>query len=819
LGSDHERQKERAEQISTREFDMPELNREITEKLKATAGKLGSMDPHDRKAVIVVGADLEETAGRVPREMTGLRDLLHLCLQCLRRIYEQAGEGCGELPNAVAGALGLAASLPTDDAGFRRQVSQARESLASTLEPTLPTLDAIAASLVQLEPGDVDGLGRVGRALGQARGSLAPAVHSMIDEAIATITKACLRGSNDGEAIAWVGDLLERVMHALDERPSAAVGAESSSSRPSAAEHVPGGPPAECAGSGETLADADPGLVAEFVTESTEYVQGAEACLLGLEINPDDMEAVRTVFRAFHTIKGTSAFLGFNLVSEFAHRAENLLSRIRDREIRYGGGYADLALRSIDMLKELLVSVEGYAPGKTLIRPGSYDRLLAILADPEAAGYSGETCGGLQPAATAGGSAGSVAPQPAASQQSKSSGETVESVRVSTERLDRLIDMVGELVIANSMVVQDEKVVDRSDHGLTRKVAHMAKIVRELQDHSMSMRMIPLRGTFQKMARVVRDVARKSGKSVRFVSDGGDTEMDRNMVDVINDPLVHMLRNSVDHGIESPDEREKKGKPQEGEVSIAAYHSGGSVVIEIVDDGRGICRDGVIRKALERGLIQQDQALTESEVFALIFEPGFSTAEKVTSVSGRGVGLDVVKKGIDALRGRIEVRSEPGEGCTFLLRLPLTMAIIDGMVVSAGAERYIIPALSVVRSLRPEPSSIWTILEGGEVLSLDGDLLPLIPLGTTFAVKGAQADPTQAIAVVVESEGKRAAVLVDDLLGKQQIVVKSLGKAFGHIQGISGGAIMPDGRVGLILDVSGLLALAENYSASGAMTV
>jgi len=290
--------------------------------------------------------------------------------------------------------------------------------------------------------------------------------------------------------------------------------------------------------------------------------------------------------------------------------------------------------------------------------------------------------------------------------------------------------------------------------------------------------------------------------------------MDRNMVDVINDPLVHMLRNSVDHGIESPDERKRLGKPREGTVSISAYHSGGSVVIEIKDDGRGICRESVVRKALEKKLIQQDQVLTDSEVFSLIFEPGFSTAQKVTSVSGRGVGLDVVKKGIDALRGRIEVRSEAGKGCTFLLRVPLTMAIIDGMVVTSGAERYIIPALSVVRSLRPDAASIWTILEGGEVLSLDGDLLPLVRLGTVFDVKNAKVDPTEAIALVVEGEGRRAAVLVDDLLGKQQIVIKSLGKAFGQIKGISGGAIMPDGRVGLILDISSLLALAESKSAS-----
>ncbi|HVP57089.1 MAG TPA: chemotaxis protein CheA [bacterium] len=781
----------------------------MSERLKAAADKLGSMAPSDRNTVVVVGAELEETTGQIPREWSALRDLLYLCLQCLQKVYESGGDGCGDLLAAVAGALNLAGNLPGEEAACERELSRAREALASQLEPAPPTLDAIAAKLVQLEPGDAEGLGRIGRALGEARNSLAGELHGIIDEAIATINRACQQNLSDAAAIAQVGSLLERAMKSLDDKQSGLAGPVGGAAAPSpqvsASQPMAEAQPAACLSPEETLADADPGLVGEFVTESSEYVQGAEASLLGLEANPDDAEAVRTVFRAFHTIKGTSAFLGFNLVSEFAHRAENLLSRIRDGEIRYGGGYADLALRSIDMLKELLATVEGYAPGKTLSRPAGYDQLLTILGNPEAAGYSGEARGGpAEPAKDAAGAA----------RQSTSGSETVETLRVSTERLDRLIDMVGELVIANSMVVQDEKVIFGSDQGLTRKVAHMAKIVRELQDHSMSMRMIPLRGTFQKMARVVRDVARKSGKCVKFVSDGGETEMDRNMVDVINDPLVHMLRNSVDHGIESPDERKRLGKPREGTVSISAYHSGGSVVIEIKDDGRGICRESVVRKALEKKLIQQDQVLTDSEVFSLIFEPGFSTAQKVTSVSGRGVGLDVVKKGIDALRGRIEVRSEAGKGCTFLLRVPLTMAIIDGMVVTSGAERYIIPALSVVRSLRPDAASIWTILEGGEVLSLDGDLLPLVRLGTVFDVKNAKVDPTEAIALVVEGEGRRAAVLVDDLLGKQQIVIKSLGKAFGQIKGISGGAIMPDGRVGLILDISSLLALAESKSAS-----
>ena len=831
---------------------MPELNDAIREAIRATTAKLGSMNPCDRDSVVVIGAELEETAGRVPRELSGLKDLLFLCLQCLQRVYEEGGQGSAGTVAAVSSALCLAESLSFDQPDCEARLRQARDQLGAELAPAgqpggesagpesgAPTLDAIAASLVQLEVGDAEGLGRIGRALAGLRDSLACEVHGAIDQAIEIAAKGCEAGSTDAAAATRVGELLEQAMRTIDRAQSGKQAGVARAQAGSQETTAGGGQAAASTGCEEPQIDLDPGLMGEFVTESSEYVQGAEACLLALEANPDDIEAVRTVFRAFHTIKGTSAFLGFNLVSEFAHRAENLLSRIRDGEIRFGGGYADLALRSIDMLKELLKSVEAYAPGAALKKPEAYDELLTVLADPEAAGYSSAGSGEASAAAGSAGAtpvqaaaqagAAGVAPPTAApakaaapqdgATQARAAAETVESVRVSTERLDRLIDMVGELVIANSMVVQDENVVGGASEDLTRKVGHMAKIVRELQDHSMSMRMIPLKGTFQKMARVVRDVARKSGKSVRFVSDGGETEMDRNMVDVINDPLVHMLRNSVDHGIEPPEDREAKGKPREGTVSISAYHSGGSVVIEIADDGRGINREGVMRKAIERGLIREDQVLTDSEVFALIFEPGFSTAQKVTSVSGRGVGLDVVKRGIDALRGRIEVRSEPGKGCTFLLRLPLTMAIIDGMVVRVGGERYIIPALSVVRSVCPELASISTVLEGGELFSLDGDLLPLVRLGNVFAADSAQTDPTQAIILVIEGEGRRAALLVDELLGKQQIVIKSLGKAFGQIRGISGGAIMPDGRVGLIIDVSGLLALAESSGVKEAVGV
>ena len=299
------------------------------------------------------------------------------------------------------------------------------------------------------------------------------------------------------------------------------------------------------------------------------------------------------------------------------------------------------------------------------------------------------------------------------------------SIRVSTERLDRLIDMVGELVISHSIVAQDKVVTGANDHELLRKIAQTGKIVREMQDLSMSMRMVPLKATFSKMVRLVRDVSRKVGKNVNLVTEGEDTEIDRNMVDVINDPLMHMVRNSVDHGIESPEVRKEMGKPRSGTVKLSAYHAAGKVVVEIKDDGKGLSRDAILAKAKERGLVGEEASPSDREIFKLIFEPGFSTAETVTDVSGRGVGMDVVRKNIDSLRGQVEIESEMGKGSVFRVSLPLTLAIIDGMVVRVSSETYIVPTVSIVTSLKPAPEQLATVFNKGKMLSLQGGLLPL----------------------------------------------------------------------------------------------
>jgi two-component system chemotaxis sensor kinase CheA len=355
------------------------------------------------------------------------------------------------------------------------------------------------------------------------------------------------------------------------------------------------------------------------------------------------------------------------------------------------------------------------------------------------------------------------------------------------------------------MVAQDTTVVNSQNHGLAKKVSHASKIVRELQDISMSMRMVPMKATFSKMARLARDVARKLGKNVTFLTEGEDTEIDRNLVDIINDPLVHMVRNAVDHGIEMPEARRAAGKSEQGTVRIAAYHSAGSVVVEISDDGKGLDREMLLAKARERGLIGDTGDFSDREVFNLIFAPGFSTAQVVTDVSGRGVGMDVVKRNIELLHGTVEIRSEKSVGSIFKMSLPLTLAIIDGMVIRVGRETYVIPTISIIRSIKPAAGDLATVFQQGEMLRLRDRLIPLYRLSRVYGIDDAQEDLQQAIVVVVEDEDRYAGLVVDELVSRQQVVIKSLGERLKNIPGISGGAIMPDGRVGLILDIGSLL--------------
>lgn len=389
-----------------------------------------------------------------------------------------------------------------------------------------------------------------------------------------------------------------------------------------------------------------------------------------------------------------------------------------------------------------------------------------------------------------------------------------ETVKVDAHRLDQLVDMIGELVIAESMVCQSQELADNLSTDLTRHVSQLDKITRELQEMAMGLRMVPVRATFQKMARLVRDLARKTGKEVLFNMRGEDTELDKTVVDRISDPLVHMVRNSVDHGLENDAAaRRAAGKPAAGTVTLRAYHSGGNIQIEISDDGQGLNRAAILQKAQERGLIEDGgESMADKDVWQLIFEPGFSTAAALTEVSGRGVGMDVVKRNIEALRGEIDIHSEAGVGSRFTIQLPLTLAIIDGMVVRVSNERYIIPTLSIIVSVRPAPEDLHSVVGTIETMKLQGEIIPLFRLHELFELDGAIEDPTEGTVVVLENGGRRVGLLIDEILGQQQIVIKSIGESLKGTPGIAGGAIMPDGQVGLILDIPGVVRLASETS-------
>jgi two-component system chemotaxis sensor kinase CheA len=396
------------------------------------------------------------------------------------------------------------------------------------------------------------------------------------------------------------------------------------------------------------------------------------------------------------------------------------------------------------------------------------------------------------------------------------------TVKVETQKLDGLIDLVGELVITQSLITSNSSIKELKEQKINKDLAQVSRITSELQRNAMSLRMVQINNTFRKMSRLVRDLAHKFEKDVEFQSQGDDTEIDRNMVESLYDPLVHMIRNALDHGLELPKERLAKGKSPKGLVLLKAYHQGGNVVIELSDDGKGLDTDKVIQKAMAQGLVAPGENLSPVAIHNLVFQPGFSTVDKVTDISGRGVGMDVVKKSIELLRGKVDFTSKPDEGSTFTIRLPLTLAIIDGMIVRVGDNRYILPTISINQSFRPKPEDYFTVKNQGEMIKVRENLLPLVRLNRLVNVADAITDPARALVVVVENEGQRCCLMVDEVLGKQEVVIKSLGERLKYVRTLAGGTILGDGKVGLILDVNGLfesedgLGLFESGGGDGA---
>ena len=384
------------------------------------------------------------------------------------------------------------------------------------------------------------------------------------------------------------------------------------------------------------------------------------------------------------------------------------------------------------------------------------------------------------------------------------------SIRVDTEKIDKLINLVGELVITQSMITDlGEKFTPTQLPLLQERIVQLERNTRELQERVMSIRMLPIGTAFNRFPRLVRDLAGKSGKKIQLTLSGEETELDKTLIEAIGDPLTHLVRNSADHGLELPADRVAAGKPEQGTIHLNAYHDGGSICIVVEDDGRGLNRQKIVAKALEKGIISEGESLTDDEAWLLIFRPGFSTADKITDVSGRGVGMDVVKRNIEALGGSVAIQSTEGKGSRLTLKLPLTLAIIDGMTVRVGKESYIIPLLSVTESIRPKPADLQTVVGKGEVVNLRGEWVPMVRLYEVFDVSPEYTDPSQALLVIVEAEGKRVAIFVDELTGQQQVVIKSLEQNYKKVEGISGATILGDGQVAVILDIPGLVKLAR----------
>ena len=581
-------------------------------------------------------------------------------------------------------------------------------------------------------------------------------------------------------------------------------------------------------------------LLAEFHGETVDHLQQIEAALLALEQEPDEPEALNSIFRSFHTIKGNAGFLGLIPMQKLAHEVESLLDLARNHQLRLNSAIITEILKSRDAIQVLTQQVavaleSGQLPSNVVPVNHLIQAVRRLAATggtvAEAAPVEKATPSPVVPAAHPATSATNeetseddhdspaIHASPTSPEVTVSSANTVsasakvstpasQTVRVNTEKLDSLMDVVGELVIVQSQLIESSRKFSQEAPVLQRNVSQLSRIAKELQSTAMSLRMIPIKPTFQKMERLSRDLARDCGKKAIFSTEGDDTELDRTMVEEIADPLVHMVRNALDHDMEPPAERIAQGKPEAGQIRLRAYHQGSNIVIELSDDGRGIDPAKVLKKAQRQGLVPENVQLTQEETLNLIFLPGFSTAEKVTSVSGRGVGMDVVKRNVDKLRGKIEISSEVGKGSVFKVKLPLTMAIIDGLVVRVGDDRFILPSTSVQMAMRPSKESVIRVQGTGEVLDLRGRMLPLHRLHRRFNIASHAQEPWEGIVVIIETSGKVCALMIDEMVSKQEVVIKSLGAFMTGIAGVSGGAILGDGNIALILDPGTLLQAA-----------
>ncbi len=604
-----------------------------------------------------------------------------------------------------------------------------------------------------------------------------------------------------------------------------------------------------------------------FFEETKEHLAEMEHKLLLLSVGNPDYDQMNAIFRAAHSIKGGSATFGFDDIASVTHVLESLLDKLRKKELVLQTEMIDVFLHATDVIKEQLnCHIKGIssdpAPAAAISK-----KLLSLventdktapkkLAETEAddgfgffdddislfnvakASRTDEDFGLFEPINVAVKKskisknikkplvvAAEIPTTPSVSASTPivepligcRTTDRIDSeattIRVDVDKVDKLINLVGELVITQAMLTQGlDNAPPALLQALNSSLAQLERNTRDLQEAIMSIRMMPISFVFSRFPRMVRDLTLKLNKEVELITIGEDTELDKGLIERIADPLTHLVRNSLDHGIESPQVRKAAGKPAKGKVTLSAMHQGGSIVIQVNDDGAGLNRERILSKAKERG-INVPASITDDELWNVISEPGFSTAESVTDVSGRGVGMDIVNRNILEMGGQISVNTIAGQGCKVTILLPLTLAILDGMTVSLGENLFVIPLNSIIETLQPKIENLKSVAGEGAMVQTRGEYLPIIPMHKAFNIASQVTDPTLGMLVIVEAHGKKAALLFDELVGQQQVVIKSLETNFRKVNGISGATILGDGTVALIVDVPNIIKLGQASTA------
>lgn len=612
-------------------------------------------------------------------------------------------------------------------------------------------------------------------------------------------------------------------------------------------------------------------ILEDFLVEAFELVEQIDHDLVELETNPEDLELLNRIFRVAHTVKGSSSFLNFDVLTKLTHHMEDVLNKARHGELKITPDIMDVVLESIDRMKTLLNSIrdngndtaigmdigpicarltaisEGEAPSSAesneapveapkeepapapepevdvnQLSDSEVEAEIERLLKARKAEDQARRAQKKQNAASPTNSKPAASTPKAENTEKKvpasggGGGGMDQTIRVEVKRLDHLMNLIGELVLGKNRLLKIYDDVEERYEGekfleeLNQVVSQLSIITTDVQLAVMKTRMQPIAKVFNKFPRVVRDLSRELGKHIELEITGEETELDKSIVEEIGDPIMHMIRNSCDHGIEDPATRAANGKPEKGIVQLKAYNEGNHIVVEITDDGKGLDANGLKAKAIEKNLITEREAdqMTDKEAFALIFKPGFSTATKVTNVSGRGVGMDVVKTNIEKLNGVIEIDSELGKGSSFKLKIPLTLAIIQSLLVGTQEEYYAIPLASVLETVRVPIDDIYTI-EGKNVLRLRDEVLSLVRLSDVFGVKQVLESGDQTYVVVIGVAESKLGIIVDTLIGQEEIVIKSMGDYLQNIQGIAGATIRGDGRVTLIIDVGAMMDMAK----------